>query len=179
MNTSNVALVLISMLISYVYVFAFLFRTFKVDYYNPIVKTSVNWLEPIPNAIFFFSSNPLLNTILISLFAKVIGAFLVLSNSYSAVFIFIICVFDVVGFIVQVLFFSIIGSVIMSWVSPNSDNLFFRLVNEFSDAILNPIRKFIPAMGGLDLTPIFGLILFNFLSSFVGNGFIVWQLALR
>ena len=67
----------------------------------------------------------------------------------------------------------------MSWVSPNSDNLFFRLVNEFSDAILNPIRKFIPAMGGLDFTPIFGLILFNFLSSFVGNGFIVWQLALR
>ena len=53
MNTSNVAIVLISMLISYVYVFAFLFRTFKVDYYNPIVKTSVNWLEPIPNAIFF------------------------------------------------------------------------------------------------------------------------------
>ena len=78
MNTSNVALVLISMLISYAYVFAFLFRTFKVDYYNPIVKTSVNWLEPIPNAIFFFSSNPLLNTILISLFVKVIGAFLVL-----------------------------------------------------------------------------------------------------
>ena len=123
MNTSNVALALISMLISYVYVFAFLFRT--------------------------------------------------------AVFIFIICVFDVIGFIVQVLFFSIIGSVIMSWVSPNSDNLFFRLVNEFSDAILDPIRKFIPAMGGLDFTPIFGLILFNFLSSFVGNGFIVWQLALR
>ena len=149
MNTSNVALVLISMLISYVYVFAFLFRTFKVDYYNPIVKTSVNWLEPIPNAIFFFSSNPLLNTILISLFVKVIGAFLVLSDSYSAVFIFIICVFDVVGFIVQVLFFSIIGSVIMSWVSPNSDNLFFRLVNEFSDAILNPIRKFIPAIGSI------------------------------
>ena len=104
MNTSNVAIVLISMFISYVYVFAFLFRTFKVDYYNPIVKTSVNWLEPIPNAIFFFSSNPLLNTILISLFTKVIGAFLVLSNSYSIVFIFIICVFDVIGFIVQVLF---------------------------------------------------------------------------
>ena len=120
-----------------------------------------------------------IKTILISLFAMVIGAFLVLSNSYSAVFIFIICVFDVIGFIVQVLFFSIIGSVIMSWVSPNSDNLFFRLVNEFSDAILNPIRKFIPAMGGLDFTPIFGLLLFNFLSSFVGNGFIVWQLALR
>ena len=179
MNTSNIALILISMLISYVYIFAFLFRTFKVDYYNPIVKTSVNWLEPIPNAIFFFSSNPLLNTILISLFTKVIGAFLVLSKSYSIVLIFIICLFDVMGFIVQVLFFSIIGSVIMSWVSPNSDNLFFRLVIEFSDAILNPIRKFIPAMGGLDFTPIFGLILFNFLSSFVGNGFIVWQLALR
>jgi len=34
-----------------------------------------------------------------------------------------------------------------------------------SDGVLTPIRKFIPPMGGLDFTPIIGLMLLNLINS--------------
>jgi YggT family protein len=36
-----------------------------------------------------------------------------------------------------------------------------QIVNEMSDGILKPVRRLVPPMGGLDFTPIIGLILLN------------------
>jgi YggT family protein len=40
-----------------------------------------------------------------------------------------------------------------------------ELVNSLSDAVLSPIRKYLPAMGGLDFSPIIGLLLLNLVNS--------------
>jgi len=39
------------------------------------------------------------------------------------------------------------------------------LVNSLSDAVLSPIRKYLPSMGGLDFSPIIGLLLLNLVNS--------------
>ena len=67
---------------------------------------------------------------------------------------------------IRIIFYAVIGGVILSWVSPQNSNPALQLVEEISDKTLSPIRKYIPSAGGLDFSPIFILILVNLLESF-------------
>lgn len=71
---------------------------------------------------------------------------------------------------VQVYFWVIIASVVINWLiafdvvnirNPQAGNL-VRLLGRLTEPVYRPIRKFIPPIGGIDLTPIvviFGLYL--------------------
>jgi YggT family protein len=54
---------------------------------------------------------------------------------------------------------AVIIQVILSWVSPGHYNPVIGLVNRIAEPVLKPIRKFIPPLGGLDLTPLFASLL--------------------
>jgi uncharacterized protein YggT (Ycf19 family) len=45
----------------------------------------------------------------------------------------------------------------------------WKIVEEVSNKILDPIRKFIPAFGGLDFSPIFAFILLNSINIFLAQ----------
>jgi len=67
--------------------------------------------------------------------------------------------------------------IIMSWLINfnviNTRNQFvaqlWRIVNAITEPILRPIRRVIPPMGGLDLSPIVVFIIIFFLQSFIGR----------
>ena len=44
-------------------------------------------------------------------------------------------------------------------------NPIVELINDITDPILQPLRRIIPSIGGLDLTPIVALLLLRFLQS--------------
>ena len=69
--------------------------------------------------------------------------------------------------ILRIIFFAVIGGVILSWVSPENSNAFLQLIEEISHKALAPIRKYIPSAGGLDFSPLFILIMINLLESFL------------
>ena len=69
--------------------------------------------------------------------------------------------------ILRIIFFAVIGGVILSWVSPENSNAFLQLIEEISYKALSPIRKYIPSAGGLDFSPLFILIMINLLESFL------------
>ncbi len=50
---------------------------------------------------------------------------------------------------------AVIIQVILSWVSPGHYNPVIGLVNKLSAPVLKPIRKLVPSIGGLDLSPLF------------------------
>ena len=57
--------------------------------------------------------------------------------------------------ILEVLKWLIIARALMSWfVSPTSTNPIVEAVRRITDPILRPIRDLLPAMGGVDLSPI-------------------------
>ena len=58
-----------------------------------------------------------------------------------------------------------IGSVVLSWVAPGSSHPLLEVIEEISAGILSPIRKFLPPMGGLDFTPIIGLLVLNLINT--------------
>lgn len=67
--------------------------------------------------------------------------------------------------------------IIMSWLISfnviNTRNQFvagvWRVLNQVTEPILRPIRRLIPPMGGLDLSPIIVFIIIFFLQSFISN----------
>lgn len=65
-------------------------------------------------------------------------------------------------FLLDVYFYIIIASVIISWLiafevlnlkNPQAQNL-VNLLNKLTEPVYKPLRKFIPPIGGIDITPI-------------------------
>ena len=149
---------------SYAFVVLAMFRLFRINYFNPIVKIFATYLEPVSKSIFFFL-NPLLAALALSLLLKFISFYIAYSSGYEPLTLFFISVVDVVNSCFRILFYCVIGSVILSWVAPGNNHPLLQIVEEMSDAILQPIRKFVPPMGGLDFTPIIGLVLLNLINT--------------
>lgn len=45
-------------------------------------------------------------------------------------------------------------AVILSWINLPDDNPFVRIVRQLTEPVLAPLRKVLPPLGGLDLSPI-------------------------
>ena len=67
--------------------------------------------------------------------------------------------------------------IIFSWLISfnviNTRNQFvatvWRILNQITEPILRPIRRIIPPVGGLDLSPILVFVIIFFLQSFIAN----------
>lgn len=60
--------------------------------------------------------------------------------------------------------------VVLSWVaSPVSRNPLIELIRRSTDPILEPIRRVVPDMGGIDLSPIVALLLLSLLQRMVAG----------
>ena len=66
--------------------------------------------------------------------------------------------FGLLRTVLNLYFFLILMSVIMSWVSTGSYNPAAMLVNKLAEPVLSPFRKLIPPIGGIDITPILAII---------------------
>jgi len=53
----------------------------------------------------------------------------------------------------------IIARAIMSWVSPSFGNPLVRWVYRATDPLLRPIQSIVPALGGIDFSPVIAIIL--------------------
>jgi YggT family protein len=65
-------------------------------------------------------------------------------------------------------FFSIviIIGVLLSWVSPDPYNPVVQTILSISEPLLDPFRRFVPNLGGLDISPILALICFRVIGKF-------------
>ena len=91
-------------------------------------------------------------------------------------------VLGVVYFIINIYWYAIIASIIMSFVMLFSGNMnphpLLLLVWQLTEPVLAPFRKIIPPMGGLDFSPIFVFILIRFILTFLDNTFGARQVSL-
>ncbi|MBF0282276.1 MAG: YggT family protein [Zetaproteobacteria bacterium] len=63
----------------------------------------------------------------------------------------------------------VIARAVLSWVSPDPYNPIVRMINQFSEPVLYPIRRRLPYIGGMDLSPMVVLLVIFFLQSFLVN----------
>jgi YggT family protein len=88
---------------------------------------------------------------------------------YEIANLLIIALLATLNITLQIILYSIIGAVIISWVAQGNDHPLLRLVEEISFKVLAPIKNIIPAMGGLDISPLIGLVFIQYLQSFIGG----------
>jgi len=65
-------------------------------------------------------------------------------------------------------FFLIIASVVLSWAGARMRHPVIPLVYQLTEPVLLPFRKIIPAIAGIDLSPLFALIAIRFLLLLIG-----------
>ena len=99
--------------------------------------------------------------LVLALVLKFISFYLAYSSGNEALTLFYLSIIDVLKFGFLILFYSLMGSVILSWVAPGNNHPLLQIVEEIGSNIMGPIRKFMPPMGGLDFTPIIGLLVLN------------------
>ena len=56
-------------------------------------------------------------------------------------------------------FFAIFVKIILSWVAPHNVNPITSLLTTLSEPVLRPFRRFVPPIGGLDISPIFAIVI--------------------
>ena len=75
----------------------------------------------------------------------------------------------VLEFVINIYMYIIIARAIISWVNPDPYNPIVRFLYQATEPVLSRVRRLLPNMGGLDLSPIIVLIFIVFLQKFVIN----------
>ena len=63
-----------------------------------------------------------------------------------------------IGTLIDLYSLIVLAAVIMSWVAADRRNPLVRTLNALTEPVLAPIRRVLPPMGGLDLSPMVLLI---------------------
>jgi len=66
---------------------------------------------------------------------------------------------DLVSLFLSIFLIAILIQVILSWVNPGIYNPVIGLVNTLATPALRPIQKLIPPVGGIDLSPLFAILM--------------------
>lgn len=64
-----------------------------------------------------------------------------------------------VYYLFTVLQFAIIVRALMSWFNPSLENPIVRFVFEITEPVLAPLRRIVPRIGMIDITPIVAMLL--------------------
>ncbi|MBB3191823.1 YggT family protein [Halomonas cerina] len=161
----NAGLLLVNTLVN-IYLFLlmlrFLLQASRADYYNPISQSVVKITQP---AVRPFQS----------FLGPVMGRYdlATLASGFVIKLVAIIAILQIAGYgmapvddlaigavaalanaILKIYFFALIVMIILSWVAPQASHPGAILVMQLVEPIMAPVRRVIPPLGMLDLSPI-------------------------
>lgn len=154
----------------------FLLQMLRADFYNPVSQFIVRLTTPplrvlrrvVPSIGGQDTSAILLCLLLVlakflimralSIPAVSIGGFMAPIGAVSYPGLLIYCIADLLSLLLTVFIGAIIIQVVISWISPGNYNPVIGLVNKIAEPALRPVRRIVPPMGGLDLSPMFALL---------------------
>jgi len=169
MNGLNMAAVYVIQTLGSLYLLVvllrFILQLVKADFYNPlsqfIVRATQPLLAPLRRVIPSALGLDLASLVLAVLIQMLLMAIIVLLMGYALPNVLQLLVWSLVAvtaLFLRVFFFALIISIILSWVAPRSSNPAAMLIQQICEPVMTPIRRFIPPLGGLDLSPIFAFI---------------------
>ena len=151
----------------------FILQLVRANFYNPLcqftVKATQPLLKPLRRVIPSLFGLDMSSLVLAIVVQMVIFA-VVLTLSYMSFNILGLLLWAIIGvtaLFLKVFFFAMISSVILSWVAPGSTSPGAELVNQITEPALAPFRRFLPSMGGLDISPILAFMVIQLIQSYV------------
>ncbi|WP_372776952.1 YggT family protein [Litorivivens sp.] len=133
----------------------------RADFYNPIsqamVKATNPLLLPLRRVIpplGKVDTASIVLALIVQLIAMVSILLLFGAGLPNIVTLLGWSVIGCVALTVNIYFFAIIINIILSWVAPGSHHPAAVLLYQLTEPVMQPFRKLIPPMGGIDLSPI-------------------------
>lgn len=143
------------------------------NFYNPICQMTFKVTQnPVKTIRYFIPSifNVDISSLIFSIFVEmaVFMAVLSLSNiTFSFSNLFIWSLIGVMSQGLKIIFVSMIVSVILSWVAPGSTNPTAEVVIQITEPMLIPLRRLLPSLGGLDISPLLTFMTIQLLQSYL------------
>lgn len=150
----------------------FILQLVRANFYNPlcqfVVKATQPLLKPLRRVIPSLFGLDMSSLVLALLLQILLFAVILMLNGYQALTLLLLP-WALIGVsrCLKILFWSMIISVILSWVAPGSRSPGAELVAQITEPVLAPFRRLIPNLGGLDISPIFAFIAIQLLQSWV------------
>ena len=152
----------------------FLLQASRADYYNPISQSVVKVTQPVVRPFQGFL-RPVgrfdLATLAAAFLIKVVSIILILQVAgYGMPPIAGVAIAGVAALasgILKIYFFALIVMIILSWVAPQASHPGALLVMQLVEPIMAPVRKVIPPLGMIDLSPIVVFISISLLDNLV------------
>lgn len=146
----------------------FILQFSQADFYNPISQAIAKATSPLVNPL-QKALKPIgrisIATLVIAFFVKLVGIALVFMIAGDgvppAMNLILGALTGVITTLLDIYFYALIGSIILSWVAPHSSHPGAMLVYQITEPVMSPVRNILPSMGGLDLSPIFVFIGIN------------------
>lgn len=151
-----------------------LLEAIGADYYNPICQALITVTDPLvrplskilpPLGRVSLAGIVLLYVIQIILLV-VIG--LISGWQIDPVVLVLLAALRLVRMLLILYLVLIIISVILSWVGQSFRHPIVPLIFQLTEPVLAPIRRVLPTLGGLDLSPLVAVIIINFLILLLG-----------
>ena len=168
------------------YIFAVLLRLLlqlaRADFYNPISQFVVKLSNPlvlplrrvIPSIGRLDSA-----TVLLALMLQFLATIIVLGllgvpfGTPNPLIVIVWSAVGILSLVVKVYFFAILAMIIFSWIAPHSHHPALALLHQLTEPAMAPLRRLLPPMGGLDLSPILAFVAINVLE-IVLRGLAAW-----
>lgn len=144
----------------------FMLQLARADFYNPVSQAVVKVTDPAVRIFRGFipgyrgvDFSSLILALVVEAAAICVLILLYGGSIPSPGFVITWAFVGVIYFIINIYYYAIIASIIMSFVMLFSGNTnphpILRVIWQLTEPVMAPVRKIIPPMGGLDFSPIF------------------------
>jgi len=146
---------------SFLFLARFILQACRVDFYNPVSQGVVKVTDPVLRPIRLMLPgyrNLDFAALAVALVCQIalLMAVSAMEGGYTGgiVLILVAGLLQVAMLAIQIFWFAITIGIIASWIAPGNYHPALQLLHQISEPLLAPARRLLPAMGGLDLSPI-------------------------
>ncbi|KFE57412.1 YggT family protein [Pseudomonas syringae] len=154
----------------------FVLQLVRADFYNPLSQFAVRATQPLLKplrriipSVFGLDMSSLVLAIIVQMILMALTLLLAYGTTGDPLHLLIWSIIGVTALFLKIFFFALIVSVILSWVAPASHNPGAELVNQITEPMLAPLRRILPNLGGLDISPILAFMVLKLLDMMVIN----------
>jgi YggT family protein len=154
----------------------FVLQLVRADFYNPLSQFAVKATQPLLKplrriipSLFGLDMSSLILAIIVQMILMALTLLLAYGITGDPLHLLLWAIIGVTGLFLNIFFYALIISVILSWVAPGSHNPGAQLVNQITEPLLAPLRRILPNLGGLDISPILAFMILKLLDMLVIN----------
>ncbi len=138
----------------------FLLQLVRANFHNPVcqflVKITNPPLVPLRRIIPGFKGIDIASLILLFIvqFTALLLSLLIVGSAINIIALVPVTIAELLSLTLNLFLVAILAQVVLSWVAQGTHNPLTSTLYSLTEPVLRPVRRFIPPIGGMDLSPL-------------------------